>query len=300
MLPPARAVVTPLALAVLCACAAGACGGRSDLFVSNARIEAGPLRDGAPPPDAACDQHRIESVPIATLSPVELNMCPADAVLVTFTVSIDACRPLAPVGVSYDSATNTYTLTVFAWDGPTCGRQITLARSVFLSDAGRPKPGLAVVRDGAPGGTATLELPIQPLYDGHCGTANGSGCTSDAQCTASDPLTRCSYDLAECKRLCFDDADCPDSEPRCDYGFCYANEPSCSRFDACSAGQVCVSAGAGAACRPGQTARPGQRCTRDADCGPGALCQCGACLLGCATDADCPSGHCNGARGCAP
>jgi hypothetical protein len=151
----------------------------------------------------------------------DLNLCPSDLVRVTFRITIDACQPVRPALVSYDRAGNRYVVTAQVCDGPKChGAPATVERTVALSETAAPSPGQLLVQDGAPGGTASVMLPIQnTVGSGMCGTVNGTGCRSDAECEASDPATRCWYDGSMCERICFDDTDCAPGR-HCMLGFC--------------------------------------------------------------------------------
>ncbi len=139
-------------------------------------------------------------------------------------MSVDTCQP--PVvprpTVVFDVASNGYTLTALVCDAPRCHTQpFVVERTVILSETARPAMGMCTIRDGAPGGTAAITIPIQGFAaPGQCGTVTGSGCTSDAQCEAKDPATRCWYDGSACERICFDDMDCLPSGQRCTGGFC--------------------------------------------------------------------------------
>ncbi len=175
---------------------------------------------GALQPDAgSCT---LEAVPLDWLRGDDLNLCPSDLVRVTFQITLDACRPVRPALITFDSANNRYTVTAQACSMPTCQPPpTTVQRTVFLSETARPQPGMLEVRDGAPGSNVSTILPIQkPDASGLCGTVNGSGCQSDTQCTPTDPSTRCWYDGSTCERICFDDTDCLAAAPHCTLGFC--------------------------------------------------------------------------------
>jgi hypothetical protein len=172
--------------------------------------------DLATTPDLGC----LQPWPLHQLHVDDLNQCPLDLLRMTLQIVVDACQPVGPVEVTYDSSANSYTLTAQACAMPVChGPPLTVERTVFLSETARPRPGMVIVRDGA-GGIQPMPVPIQsPLADGLCGTVGGVGCRSDAQCEMTDSRTRCWYDGGRCARLCTTDADCA-SPSRCQLGLC--------------------------------------------------------------------------------
>jgi len=178
-------------------------------------VDAGAI-DLASAPDLGC----LQPWPLHQLHVDDLNQCPLDLLRMTLQIVVDACQPVGPVEVAYDAATNTYTLTAQACPAPEChGPPLTVERTVFLSETARPKPGTVMVRDAA-GGIQPMPVPIQkPLADGLCGTVNGVGCRSDAECEITDARTRCWYDGGRCARLCTADADCA-APMRCQLGLC--------------------------------------------------------------------------------
>lgn len=269
---------------------------------------AGGARDAVVDEDASaaldggseCPPFVLRALPLANLSPEDLNMCPLDLLRVSFTVETGPCQALGPVEITWDDASRTYTVTVLAYPPRPCaepGR--TLERSAILSDIARPPAGTVTVRDGAPGGSAGLTLPIQQvLSDGKCGTVGSPApCRADADCEAGDPATRCSYDLGRCVRPCGSDEECPDATPRCSFGVCATGPCDAS---ACAWGEACRTLPGGGACRSTSATLAGHACANDSDCGKGGLCACGACVAPCTTDATCPTGRCDGAFGCRP
>ncbi len=178
-----------------------------------------PALDAAAMDDAA--SCALVPIPLDSLQGDDLNLCPSDLVRVTFRITLDACQPVRPPIVRYDGATNGYSVTAQACNGPRCQPPpVVVERTVFLSETARPAPGMVTVRDGAPGGSIATLLSIQNLVHGACGTVNGTGCRSDAECQAVDPATRCWYDGGQCERICFDDGDCVATAPHCAFGFC--------------------------------------------------------------------------------
>jgi hypothetical protein len=194
-----------------------------------------------------------------------------------------------------------------------CGPAVDGNQVLVLSDlpdvANFASARIRVV-DGAPGGTASLELPIQsaPLVVSCDARPVGQGCDSDCQCRAAMTEARCipcggglvgcpDGVFGHCAISCAQDADCPDSRPSCSG---HASVPwSCgigSCMSPCPRGQVCVGGpDSGSGCHPPPTAPSGMpACTCSDDCGPSGICTLardppGHCVLPCATDADCPA-----------
>jgi hypothetical protein len=175
--------------------------------------------DGASQDLAGCGA--LEPVALDWLRVDDLNMCPADLVRVTYQISFGSCEPPPPPLVTFDAATNGYTVTQQVCSHLCQGAHHEGNYTIFLSEVARPAAGTVTVKDGAPGATASLLLPLQMERPaGQCGAIGELSCRSDAECIQRDPATRCWYDGGQCERICFGDPDCPPAAPRCTLGFC--------------------------------------------------------------------------------
>ncbi len=238
--------------------------------------------------------YHLEPVTIDNFSPSDLNICPVSRAPVMVLYHHGSCEPPAPVQVAF-AADGSAIVTARIWRGAVCHDSIAERTTVLLSENGPLMSGTVLVKDGAPGGTASTEVPIQPLpKSGACQAVSGMLCSND-QCQAQDPKTRCDLDNGGCLPICRVDGDCSDSAPSCNNGLCTHGPNVCPD---CAPTEHCVTLQTGAACRLANMTSPGAPCTVDTDCGAGGLCQNCACLIPCRGDGDCKSGHCDRNAGC--
>jgi hypothetical protein len=195
-----------------------------------------------------------------------------------------------------------------------CAGAVETTAIVVLSDTlPLTGPQILNVGDRAAGGTLLLGVTVAaaPPGDGGCAAIPlGGRCTRDCQCSAALAPARCvprmlgmKYPEGQCAVSCDEDAACAGISPGC-LGAMAVVPFTCASSSctdaACPFGQRCLSFEQASGCRPAMQAPTLPRsCRCSADCGPAAVCtlvseDALACVLPCATDADCPGphGHC--------
>ena len=253
--------------------------------------------DSAPPDLAACaPHHTLQAVPLASLTFFNGGIVgAAQRVLVTYPLRACDVRGAVDVIATHQGPDTTCLLIANEWIATRsdCGppdeetRIVDLTALVPADSAG----GKLVVRDGAPGGTLSVEIGVTPPSRG-CGF-NDQGCLSDCNCNppGGGPLSCLlppgSTNDSMCSFACADDADCS-STCACDAttGSCVPRLP---KPHTCLDGWRQDALGA---CRPAQSTAFDQPCGCDADCGPGGVCKANVdlayCAIPCASDNDCP------------
>jgi hypothetical protein len=271
--------------------------------------------DGGPPDMAqedlsqVCAQHRLLPRPVTEmrqLNPGQFDpgqQALGSVMRVLLGVPLRPCESVGDVQVRLTpgNATDFATVQVNVWQASfDCGPPETVYRVAYLG-SDLPLSNLRlVIGDGAPGGTARLDVTVSPRPMADCSTAvpmNGT-CQLDCQCEKADPRSRCVLDnprSGRCGIPCEEDADCDVAQGfHCDTNFdwtCRAGAPP-PTMDVCAFGQGCGTTqcrdvAASSVCRMGSA----PSCTCDCDCPAGSLCTlAGTCVTPCTTDANCANG----------
>jgi len=261
-------------------------------------------RDGG----ACSTDRRLTPVLIESITPEDLNVWDGVFGRARITFRHLSCAPAVSPTVTLDPSRRVVVITARVFSrpddltNPACV-EVVDKQTVFVTDVGPFPVGMLALRDGAPGGVAATEMPIQlPPFMVTCTRMADAPCRLDCHCaTAPNGADRCWADDGNCVRTCRVDADCGPDAPMCDDGLCFASGPGCAAAGArCELGARCGDVGGHAVCKPAKSARAGTPCAVDADCDFGAVCSGCACVLPCVSDADCASGRCTegGTCGC--
>jgi hypothetical protein len=295
-------VTRALALALL------ALGCRTRLFEF-----ATPIVDGSAPIDLAafdgpaCSEtafHTLEPVALGGIEQVDKLARLGALIRVRISYVRSSCEVPGPIDVAVSSTS--VQITAHVWRGGSCDkRAIQESRVLAIEDGLSAAP--IFVADGAPGGTATLQVDAMPEpMPVDCTAAPAGGkCTFDCQCQAADVAARC-LPLGEvdglCVRSCAEDADCPDAAPTCGAANLAPSLCGATTCGQCPFAQSCASFMQGQGCRPTTARSYLQGCCSDSACRADQICAApGLCIYPCVEDADCaPDALCDRSAGCVP
>ena len=221
-------------------------------------------------------------------------------VRVKLVFPMHACDYVATTGqhVSPGNATDGVVFTTYLWrrrgGGPACDLAVEGSRVVDV-DGSQLSNLRLLVRDGAPGGTATLEVTLaaRPVASCKPTIAWGQPCQLDCQCVQPNGVfVQCiptAPGRGVCARMCAEDSECTQDRPLCDEAAAPAFTCTAARAGgacphACAFGTSCRDG----ACRP--QARPADAtCRCDGDCPGAQLCdQRQVCFVPCFTVSACP------------
>ena len=256
-----------------------------------------------------CRTHAREFVKLTALTRVDANEALGRTLRVRADIPLrQGCDVLADVEATIQpgGATDFVVITARAWRGDvSCGPEQTVSRIIDMDDM--PFTNLRVtVSDGAPGGTARLDLAPTFSPVASCDPrAVGKPCQIDCQCEAGHLLARCvptARGAGTCAIPCHQDEDCRSPLLQCSNAptptapasTCIAAGPPCTSDAACPFGRRCLDGPGGRRCRPAQATTPPPPCACGADCGFGRVCEQSPtgmvqqCATPCATDGDCP------------
>jgi hypothetical protein len=249
-----------------------------------------------------CRTHAREFVKLTSLTRVDANEALGRTLRVRADIPLrQGCDVLADVEATIQpgNATDFVVITARAWRGDvSCGPEQTVSRIIDMDDM--PFTNLRItVSDGAPGGTARLEISPK-AQTGACGGPQPAMCTLDCHCAAGLVCLSQSATSNRCVTSCNNDADCPPNLPFCGgdsstpKNVCMGTDliPGCD----CTLGQSC----AGGRCQPATNAAPEKPCMCGADCATSQICarmletsgdpNAPICITPCTTNSDCPRG----------
>ena len=263
-----------------------------------------PLLDLASSDMGPCNYEEYGVVPLTRIELVD----PAGAhhlgalIRLKLVFPMGACDYVATAGESLSpgNATDGVTFTTYLWrrrgGGPECARIAFGSRVMNASDFPLSSPRLFAM-DGAPGGTATLEVRLGPRPIANCDPILTIGQPCQLSCQCAQPgghYVQClpiAPGQGVCAHACAEDSECVPGLPLCDAAAsppftCTPARPDGSCPHECAFGTSCQAGACRAEARPASG-----KCHCNEDCAGQQYCDItGICFVPCFSVASCPAG----------